>query len=106
MNQTPAPVPPLSQWTRYDSSRRACGVQDLNGYWYNICHRNRWDDSRAPAVYVVFCTTGTDYGPEVAYLDRDGNPCTEPVDHGTAARARRAVMVHQAANVIPNPWLS
>ena len=96
MNQTLAPVPPLAQWTRYDSSRRACGVQSLNGYWYNICHRNRWDGSRAPTVYVLAGPIGTDYGPGVEYLDTNGNPCTDPVDHGTAARARHAVVAHNA----------
>jgi hypothetical protein len=94
MNQTLAPVPPLSSWTRYDGYRRAVGVQNLNGYWYNICYRNRTDASTAPAVYVLSCTVRTDYGPGVEYLDTDGNPCAAPADHGTAACARRAVVAH------------
>jgi len=96
MNQTLAPVPPLSQWTRYEGYRRTVGVQALNGYWYNICYRNRTDSHRAPAVYALAGAVGTDYGPGVVYLDPDGNPCTDPVDHGTAARARIACQTHNA----------
>jgi hypothetical protein len=98
MNQNLAPVPPLSQWIRYDGYRRTVGVQALNGYWYNICHRNRTDSHRAPAVYVLAGKVGNDYGPGVEYLDTEGNYCTDPVDHGTAARARRAVVAHNARN--------
>jgi hypothetical protein len=98
MNTTTTTVPPLSQWTRYDGYRRAIGVQNVNGYWYNICYRHRTDDRRAPVVYVLSCTVGTDYGPGVQYLDTEGKPSPEPVDHGTAARARRAVMAHNTAN--------
>lgn len=94
---TPAPVPPLAHWERYETSARSVGVQNLNGFWYNINHRSRWAARSFPAVYVVGCTVGTDFGPEVWYLDTDGNPCDEPVDHGTAARARQAVVKHQAA---------
>ena len=97
MNTTPTPVPPLAQWTRYEGWRRSVGVQNLNGFWYNICHRHRHDSRSAPAVYVVYGSTGTDYGNGVQYMDLDGNPCTEPVDHVTAARARQAVVKHQAA---------
>jgi hypothetical protein len=97
MNQTLAPVPPLAQWIRYDGYRRAVGVQALNGYWYNICHRNRTDSHRAPSVYVLAGAVGTDYGDgAVYYLDTDGNPCAAPADHGTAACARRAVVAHNA----------
>tara|TARA_R110000868_G_scaffold382146_1_gene648628 strand:- start:449 stop:748 length:300 start_codon:yes stop_codon:yes gene_type:complete len=94
---TLAPVPPLSKWIRYDGYRRAVGVQNLNGYWYNICHRNRTDSHRAPAVYVLFGKVGNDYGDGfVHYMDLDGNPCAEQVDHGTAARARIACQMHNA----------
>ena len=92
---TPAPVPPLAQWTRYDNWRRAVGV-NVNGYWYNISFRHRNDSRSAPAAFVVYGPIGTDYGNGVHYMDLAGNPCDEPVDHGTAARARHAVVAHNA----------
>lgn len=95
---TPEPVPPLAQWERYEGWRRSLGV-NVGGYWYNICHRHRHDARSAPAVYVVYGSIGTDYGDGVHYMDLNGNPCDEPVDHGTAARARQAVVKHQAARV-------
>lgn len=93
---TPAPVPPLAQWERYDNWRRSVGV-NVGGYWYNVCYRHRLDSRSAPAVYVVYGPTGTDYGDGVHYMDLDGNPCDKPVDHTTAARARQAVVKHQGA---------